>query len=145
MALEVQPHAGGELLQRLGLAGDHVNLRRRSSSRPNCTDPPKVLLESLPSLLKDELGTERIGDAHVAGSDALLTLSCSSHIVHSSGHKLAAGLSLLSGPEQLEIDMAMLSSATSSAAMPGHSHQGSTSSAVQGEKIYGRLMIVLNP
>ena len=79
--------------------------------RSNCTG-------KLAKLAEDELGIERIGDAHVAGSDALLTLSCSSHIVHSSGHKLAAGLSLLSGPEQLEIDMAMLSSATSSTAMP---------------------------
>ena len=99
MALEVQPHAGGELLQRL--AGGHVNLRR-SCSRPNCKG-------KLSKVAEDELGMECIGDAHVAGSDALLlTLSCSSHTVRSSGHKFAARLSLLSGAEQL--DIAMLSS-----------------------------------
>ena len=62
VALEVQPHAGGELLQRLGLAGVHVNLRR-SCSRPNCKG-------KLSKVAEDELGIERIGDAHVASQPA---------------------------------------------------------------------------
>ena len=48
VALEVQPHAGGELLQRL--AGGHVNLRR-SCSRPNCKG-------KLSKVAEDELGME---------------------------------------------------------------------------------------
>ncbi|CAL5013846.1 unnamed protein product [Urochloa decumbens] len=56
--------------------------------------------------LAEDLGIGRIGEAHFAGSDAILTLSCFRNIVmRSSGQKFAARVSLLSGAE--EFDMAI--------------------------------------
>ncbi|CAL5000812.1 unnamed protein product [Urochloa decumbens] len=55
--------------------------------------------------LADDLGIHRIGEAHFAGSDAILTLACFWNIMHNSVQKLAARLSLLSGVE--EFDMAI--------------------------------------
>jgi hypothetical protein len=53
--------------------------------------------------LAEDLGIERIGDSHFAGSDALLTLSCYSEIAQRSQSKLAARLSLLSGAEEWDM------------------------------------------